>query len=232
MNGVIFGTKHSYRDFGLILTSKSIPLPEPKTSTVDIPGADGSLDMSTILTNGDVKYSNRKLQFVFTVIEPNKNWENAKSKFANYLQGKKINITLDIDRAFFYVGRCSISSFDEDKRTAQITVDVDAEPYKYDILTSDENWQWDDFNFYNGIIYNLGEITVVDESTITIPNRRKSIIPSITVSADMLCVFNGVTYDLTAGTQKVLGIVLIEGENTLKFVGNGTVTIAFRGGSL
>jgi hypothetical protein len=48
----------------------------------------------------------------------------------------------------------------------------------------------------------------------------------------MQCVFNSVTYGLTAGTQKVLGIVLIEGENTLKFVGNGTVTIAFRGGSL
>lgn len=39
MDGVTFGTKHSYRDFGLILSSKDISLPKPKTKTVEVPGA-------------------------------------------------------------------------------------------------------------------------------------------------------------------------------------------------
>lgn len=232
MVGVTFGTKHSFRDFGLILTSKSISLPEPKTSTVDIPGADGSLDMSTVLTNGDVKYRNRQLQFVFTVIDPHKNWESVKSRLANYIQGKKMNITLDVDHGFFYVGRCKISSFQEDRRTAQITIMVDAEPYKYDILMSTDAWEWDGFNFVTGIIYSLNQITITGEKTIIIPNKRKAVVPFITVSSNMDCVFKGVTYGLTTGTQKILGILLTEGENNLKFIGTGTVSISFRGGSL
>jgi hypothetical protein len=214
MNGVTFGTKHSYMDFGLILTSKSIPLPEPKTSLVDIPGADGSLDMSTVLTNGEVKYDNRKLQFVFTVIEPNQNWESAKSNFANFLHGQRMNIILDADKDFYYVGRCRINTFGEDKRTAQIIVDADAEPYKYDVLES---------------IYNF---TIEEELTAVIPNKRMQVVPTIICSGAMDVVFNGVIYGLAAGTNMNLNINFKEGDNTIKFIGNGTVVIKFRGGSL
>lgn len=68
MIGVMFGNKHSYRDFGLILSSKTIPLPKPKTDLINVPGADGSIDLSTVLTDGDVKYENRSITCKFTVM--------------------------------------------------------------------------------------------------------------------------------------------------------------------
>jgi hypothetical protein len=44
--------------------------------------------------------------------------------------------------------------------------------------------------------------------------------------------FEGETYLLKAGEQKVYDIFFAEGENTLTFTGNGTISIDYIGGSL
>lgn len=46
MNGVKFGSYHSYDDFGLILSDKEIGSPEPKIVTIDVEGSDGVLDFT------------------------------------------------------------------------------------------------------------------------------------------------------------------------------------------
>ena len=53
MRGVKIGEKHTYVDWNLILTSTNIGFPDPKTETIDIPGADGELNFSENLT-GDI----------------------------------------------------------------------------------------------------------------------------------------------------------------------------------
>ena len=97
MTGVTFGTKHSYNDFGLILSSKNISLPKAKTKTVEVPGADGVLDLTECLTD-DVKYKNRTLQFTFTVIDPLASWAAVLSEVTNFLHGRKLRIYMDWDR--------------------------------------------------------------------------------------------------------------------------------------
>ena len=58
MKGVRFGDYHSYNDFSLILTSKTIGTPTPKTETIDIPGGDGVLDLTEFLVEyGDIDES-------------------------------------------------------------------------------------------------------------------------------------------------------------------------------
>ena len=69
MNGITFISinenisKHSFRDFGLVLTSQEIGLPAPKTYIVEIEGRNGSLDLSESF--GEIKYENRELKFTF-----------------------------------------------------------------------------------------------------------------------------------------------------------------------
>ena len=64
MDGVTFGTKHSYRDWGLLLKSRPvISPPSPKTVYVDIPGSNGVIDLTESLT-GDVKFDNRTIKCV------------------------------------------------------------------------------------------------------------------------------------------------------------------------
>ena len=48
-NGVKFDDKHSADDFNLIMTSKIINEPEAKIIKVEIPGSDGSKDLSDVL---------------------------------------------------------------------------------------------------------------------------------------------------------------------------------------
>lgn len=232
MIGVKFNDKHSYDDFGLILSSKSIPLPKPKTESVTVPGSDGELDLSTALTDGEVKFNNRTLTFKFSLLTKSRTWEGIKSAVSNYLHGKKMNVILDTDKAFYYVGRCTVDPFSESKKGATLTIKVNADPYKYDILDSTEEWEWDSFNFETGIIYNLNEISVTPNTEITIPSRRMKVVPVITTSAAMDVVFNGVYYSLEQGDNRILNIIFSEGENKLTFKGTGVVTIRFRGGSL
>lgn len=230
MDTVTFGTKNSYKDFGLILSSKEISLPKAKTKTVEVPGADGVIDLTEVLTD-DVKYQNRTLSFTFTVIDHFNGWAARLSEVTNYLHGRKLRIYMDWDRNYYYEGRCSVNQFKSDKRTSTIVIDVDADPYKIEKNSISDPWIWDTFSFIDGIIH-TNRFTVSGETTVVLINRRKVVSPTFTCSAAMTVVFNGVSYSVPSGTTTVLDIRLQEGENTVTFRGTGTVQIDYKGGSL
>lgn len=230
MNGVTFGTKHSYKDFGLILSSKTISLPRAKTKTVEVPGADGVIDLTECLTD-DIKYKNRSLSFTFTVIDPMASWSAVLSELTNYLHGRRMRIYMDWDRNYYYEGRCNVNQFKSNKRTASIVVECDCDPYKIEKNSASDPWIWDTFSFVDGIIY-LNKATISGTKTVTLINRRKIVSPTFTCSAAMTVTFNNVNYNLPKGTTTVLDIRLQEGENSMVFRGNGTVQIDYKGGSL
>lgn len=236
MKGVYFGDKHSYYDWGLILELKpEISPPQPKTVYVSIPGSDGGLDLTESLT-GDVKYENRKIICTFTVINPWEHWANIYSDILDYLQGKQMKVIMDDDPDYFYSGRFAVNQWKSDRKTSTIVIEGIVEPYKLEMFSGLEDWEWDSFNFESGIIREYGELVVDEILTLNIEGRRKVIIPTFTVtSADgtgMQVEFEGNTYSLPEGTNKVLNIRLTEGENILHFVGNGTVSVDYRGGRL
>lgn len=230
MNSVTFGTKNSYKDFGLILTSKDIGLPDPKTETVDIAGADGVIDLTEVLTD-DIKYKQRKLQFTFTVMDSMNEWSAILSEISNYVHGKRLRILLDWDKNYYYEGRCKVNQFKTNKRLATIVIDAEVDPYKLEVNSSSTPWIWDTFSFIDGIIY-LNTVNVSGSITVNLLNRRKIVSPTFTVTSAMKVNFNGKTYDLPKGTTTVLEIRLQEGDNYVTFTGTGTVTIDYKGGSL
>ena len=230
MDTVTFGTKNSYTDFGLILSSKEITLPKAKTNTVEVPGKDGVIDLTEVLTD-DVKYENRKLSFTFTVIDHFNGWAARLSEVTNYLHGRKLRIYMDWDRNYYYEGRCSVNNFKSNKRTGKIVIDVDADPYKIEKNSISDPWVWDTFSFIDGVIH-TSRYTITGSATVILINRRKVVSPTFTCSAAMTVTFEGVTYSLPSGTSTVLDIRLQEGENTITFTGTGTVQIDYKGGSL
>lgn len=231
MKGVNFGDKHTYQEWKLILTHTDISFPNVKKETINIPGADGELDFTESLS-GDVKYENRKILFEFVTTDQRITWKNLISEIANYLHGRKFKIILDEDPNFYYYGRAEINQFKSDKSIGTITIECNVEPYKYDLSSSTEDWLWDPFSFENGIIIETQDIKVDGEQEIIIYGRRKKVIPKITCDNPIQVVFKANTYNLFAGTQKVLNIEICEGQNVLKFIGNGIVSIEYRGGSL
>ena len=61
---------------------------------------------------------------------------------------------------------------------------------------------------------------------------RKKTYPTITTTAAMSVTWEGKTYNLVEGVNKVYDLILNEGENILTFKGNGSVLIDYVGGSL
>ena len=232
MNGVTFGTKHSYNDFGLILSSKDIGLPEPKTEKVSVIGRNGDIDLSEALGD-DVKFENRKLVFNFTVPDAHIYWTKALSELSNYLHGQKMQIILDGDQTFYYYGRCKINQFKSDKALATIVVECDVEPYKTEVNGTYEPWLWNPFSFVDGIIH-VTEVTVNSSLTVNLINRRKIVSPTFICSKAMTVTFEGKTYNMTAGENRMYDIRLQEGDNNVTFrcTGTATVKIRYKGGSL
>lgn len=68
MNGISFLGYHSYQAWGLLLQAKEIGAPVVKTNKIDIPGADGELDMTDYF--GGAKYENTKHKFEFITLAP------------------------------------------------------------------------------------------------------------------------------------------------------------------
>ena len=116
MKGVLFGGYHSFDDLHLILSEKEIGAPQVKTQTLDIPGGDGVLDLTDFF--GEPKYDNVQHKFTFTTIRPRSEFLSQYSAVKNAIHGKKVRIVLDDDPAFFYLGRCDVSSFKNEKNVA------------------------------------------------------------------------------------------------------------------
>ena len=202
LNGVTFVSlntnisKHSYLDFGVILTEQNIGLPTPKTYTVNIEGMDGNLDLSECF--GEMKYENRTLKFTFESIDKITDWQAKMTKISSFLHGQKMKITTWSDPDFYYVGRCRIDEYNSKSKLGKIVISCDCEPFKYkqNITT---------FNLVEGLN--------------TVQNSR------MTVYADLIneseVTINNKTYN--AGTH-LRAIKLMSGTNTLNSSGSATLT--------
>ena len=229
MNVTIDGKK-TYDDWGLKLRSLIISLPEAKVNQVDIPGADGVIDLTDAL--GEIRYNNREIQMIFDISKPPESWHSLTSTIANYLHGQRRKVIFDTDPGYYYIGRLSLLSEKSDYLTNQITITGDMEPYKYELYGGLDDWLWDSFSFKTGIIRNYKDLEVNGSRTVTIPGRRKPVVPAISSSAAMEVEWKGSRYSLVKGINKIYAISITEGENTLIFYGSGTISIDYRGGIL
>lgn len=227
---VLIGEKKTFDDYGLRLQSISLSFPETKTNLIDIPGADGSLDLSEVL--GEVVYKNRKLELQFDAFGAYEEWHLLCTEIANYLHGQKRKVILDTDPYYYYIGRLELSTKKSNEALHTVTLEGTMDPYKYELQSSLEDWLWDPFSFHRGIIRNYKNLTVNETRELIVPGLRKRIVPTITCSTAMSVQFEEKTYSLKQGINKVYGIVMKEGENHLLFTGNGTVSIDYRGGML
>lgn len=214
LNDVIFNNeKSAYDDWHIILTKAEIPLPTPKTSTVDIKGADGLLDLSEVLT-GDIQYNNRTIKLTFEMMDDT-GYYDLITTISNYLHGKKVTIRLNNDDDYYYTGRAVINQWECVKRKGKIVIQVDCEPYKY------------------AVIETIRTVQVSNQTkTVTLMNNRKRVCPILDVTGKITLTINGVDYELAEGKQQLINFKLVEGNNSIQVSGNGTVKITYRQGAL
>lgn len=230
--GVVFGEKHSFRDWKLLLNERpKIEPPLPKLTYIEIPGADGTLDLTEFL-GGDVVYERRKMEFTFITTKARKQWSSIYSEIQNCIHGQEMKIILDEDQGFYYFGRVSVNEWKSDVKYSTIAINAEVDPYKYERYGSLDDWLWDPFCFEGGIIRNYKNLKVEGKMILMIPGQRKKVVPVFDCSAQMTVEYEEKSYSLPIGRSKIPDIQIGFGEHFLTFTGNGIINVDYRGGSL
>lgn len=223
---------HALRDLGLALSRTDCAQPpEPKAVTQDVPGGDGTLDLTDGLT-GRTPYANREITMELGRGLDRNRWPGAYSKVMALFHGRKVRVVFDDDPDYFYTGRATVSDYARVQTLGTLIVTVDARPYKYEVYGGLDKWRWDHLNFRTGIIRNYRALKVDGRLDLRIKGRSMEVIPVITSDSAMTVEWRGARYGLSPGNNKIYDIAISEGENVLTFVGHGTVSVDYRGGIL
>lgn len=183
-----------------------------KSNKIDIPGGDGSIDLTDFF--GEPKYEDVQHKFEFTTIEPQSDFLSQYSQVKNAIHGKKVRIILDDDPTFFYLGRCYVSSFTSAKGIGTIKVECECEPYKYKTAKT------------------VVTKAVNGTDIIVLTNSRKRAVPSITTTAAMTIAFGEGSWTPSTGTFTIPELELVEGVNTVTVTGTGNITFTWQEGDL
>ena len=211
MKGITFGSYHSFDDLKLILNSKEIGSPSPKIMTVDIEGADGSLDLTNFF--GDTKYENLTHKFQFSTTAPHNEFLSLYSTVKNAIHGKKMRVILDDDPLFYYIGRPNVSAFTSDRNIGEISVECECEPFKYKLAKTVVR------QAVNGTI------------SVTLTNLRKHAVPEVSIETEgsIRIEYQGSNiWDLGSGSYTLPELELTEGANIVTLTGTGTVTFTYQ----
>lgn len=230
MTGVRFGDVHSGNDLGLTLSNMEITPPEPKVYRISVAAADGDIDITGAMTDGDVKYERRILTLEFAMLGGNRDIHSKYSEVMNAIHGREFSeIVFDDDGNYYYTGRVSAVALSNEPLKGTITVQCVVDPYKYDW---GDDWLWDPFSFETGVINEMCNLQVNGSLDVTFIGQRKKYVPTINVTSAMTVQYAGKIFNLAPGNNKIFEIKFHQGINVMKFQGHGTVTIENIGGSL
>lgn len=260
MHSVTFGDKNSYDEWKIVPTSRPVINPPAlKKKTLDIPGANGSLDISSSLTGFPV-FENRTGSIEFVVLNDfdldnynNYRWEQVYHDILGHLHGEKMELRLEDEPGYFYKGRMSVNDWKSNKDHSQITIDYDLQPYRFSNHSSIDNWLWDPFNFTKDYIASAkfanivvdgttvreyeemlwGNAPVMPELQITNadPNSTMTVIMQ-TPADDLADGKRIVTKQFSTGTHTIYELTIYRTSVKYTFIGNGTVSIIFHRGYL
>ena len=205
--------KWARADYGLIVAPYAIPMPEPQTNFVEIPGCDGSLDLSDAF--GTVRYADRIISLTLYARAP---FDALVSTFAADVHGRRMTVIFDRDPTYYYDARVTVEDVERHAGYCELSLECRARPYKMEHFET--------------------TITVLPtgSATITLSNTRMPLVPTITVSAGMTLTFTlagkDYTVNLSVGTRVIPSLVLSEGDTEIGITGTGRITFTYRKGAL
>lgn len=235
----------SFDDWGLIFASKKISEPTPKIEQVEIPARNGVIDMTEAVTPV-MKYENRKITLNFILECEYELIEQKRTLITSAIHGKNVKIFFDDDRAFYWYGRIEVKKFEPRKKMlnppTDITLEASVYPFKMSVVSSVDDWLWDDFNFETGVINELNDIKVEEYTFREIAGSEFNTAPIFISDADLsVYVYeileNGELefveqFFIGEGSQVHYDWVFGKSFYKIEFIGNGTVSVVTRGGML
>lgn len=231
-SGVTFADQwHTERDWNLHPVRIYISMPEAKEQVIDIPGGDGTIDLSEI--NGRPMYGMRTVELEYHLRNvDNEKWSLIYSEIGAVVTGKKVKMVLDDDPDHYYMARLKVDGEKTDYVNAELTFTGTAEPFKYDLTATNEPWLWDTFNFETGVIREIEEVEITAENNkVTIIGAGIDTPPVFVVSQadDLKLTYGGRTYTLQVGRNRFPAVRVGKEDVTLTFSGTGKFEVEYRG---
>lgn len=184
----------------------------------NVPGRNGALDLSTVLTDGEAYYGSRELEATFESSEGTRlEREERINQMINKLDGWRFNITLPDDTLHYINGRVRVEKLYNDTAHASVRITATCDPWRY-----------------NNSETVVGLIATATEQTATlINNGRRSVVPIIKITG------GSATLKFTIGTETqtwtksageyILGdLYLKSGALPLIYSGTGQITLTYR----
>lgn len=186
---VTYYSNHNESDpvmaFGLIQQKVDVKPAEPQLLMVDVPGANGSVDLTEALGVG-IKYKSRTITWTYAMY-PGADYEVIRSKVSNTLNGKQAEIILDSDPGWMYEGRLRVADYTADRLLQQITIEAICYPYKHKPTKSAKS---------------LIKRANVDLS-FGVETGEEWQVPEVQTSAEIKLTTGGTTYTLAEGTHAI-----------------------------
>jgi len=246
-HSITFGNKNTWDAWHIVPDSRPVVnTPPVKTSYASIPGMDGSLDFTEVLSGG-VKYDSRSGSWTFYVMndygERNydfKAWNELYAALLQHLHGQKMLIWMEDDPEYVYSGRFTLERWESPKDYSKVTITYVIDPYKYkghvdengNVVRDTKNstaasdWKWDDL-FDLTIKYGKFEVDGTKARTF-INDTENDIELCIKVSTEMTVLYEGLTYELKPAYNRESGIIIHPGtSNVAVFQGSGHVTVDY-----
>jgi hypothetical protein len=207
-HSLIISGKNTWETWHMAPKSRPyVAAPPVKEEYVDVPGADGSLDYTEVLT-GAPRYGRRTGSWEFFIENGWKDPFLLQSELLSFLHGKKHTVILADDPEYFYTGRLTVEVQLNPKDYNTVSIKYNFDPYKYPTeSTATKAWKWNDL-FGNTIYY--GPFTVKKK-------KRRTIIMDTTQNVN-INVSNPMVMDI-GGTRTTLAT----GDNTVSFSAGSTI---------
>lgn len=238
--GATINGKHTWKDYRLVVSNTDVVgMPKPKTLFVDIPGSSKRLDLSEALT-GKCEYENRTLSFTLGGTGPIESWATRLSTFVHEIHGKEVQVVLDQDPDYYFEGRAEVKGFERIRTLGKIELEITCDAYKWEVISSSQDWMWDSFNFETGIIREYKNLKVNNTLVLTIPGSRIPVVPTFILSNVQASTTSPYVYvdeyqkrwNLSTGKNRFAELIVPPTGLHLTLSGNFTLTVDMKGGSL
>ena len=216
--GVTFDTYNTLTEWGLFLKGDlKISSPKLKSNRVDIPGANGTKDMSYALTGYPV-FEDRQVQFNLFKRCDDMDLDELRMELMNRFHGRKCKLWTPNNADYYWYGTPEFGEH-SGYNSGTIPCAMIVDPYRYK-------------NDPTVVTMTLAANTQQQK---TLHNAGMPTIPvfNCTSAAAILC--KGNTYNIAANTDyRNLGLMLIEDPTVIKVTAeaNATMTITYQEGSL
>lgn len=213
-SGVLIDGIDTLTTYGLaLLADLTISTPEPRTTYVSVPEADGDLDLTGALTGGVVRYAMRQISFSLYPVRniiagtneiPSEFYASKiREQLTAFIHGKERRLILPNDPEHYFIGRMAVGE-KAGYNDLRIPVTMTAQPWRYNPNKR--------VSILGGF---SGDFTIINEGPPTTPTFI-----SYQDNAAIFT-FNGGTtrHIVRIGENVFTDVVLQQGTNTLTFTG-------------